>query len=95
MASNDGTAVSSSNMSFGKRPNQKSHSKAVRQATVHENSSKTAAFDQLSARKEVDLRAEEVLDAYCTVMRQNDSKVSLDDEHSVFNLLVKLSQIVA
>ena len=45
--------------------------------------------------KEVDLRAEEILDAYCIVMRKNDPKVNLEKEYSVFNLLAKLSKIVA
>ena len=49
----------------------------------------------MAARKEVDLRAEEVLEAYCIIMRQNNAKVNLDDEHSVFNLLVKISEIAA
>ena len=41
------------------------------------------------------MRAEEVLEAYCMVMRQNNPKINLDQEYSVYNLMAKISKIVA
>ena len=31
--------------------------------------------------KEVDLRAEEILDAYCVIMRKNDPRVNIEKEY--------------
>ena len=45
--------------------------------------------------KEVDLRAEEILDAYCVIMRKNDPRANIEKEYKVYNLMAKLSQIVA
>ena len=47
-------------------------------------------------RKDIDLRPEEVLDAYCIIMKnQNKPGTKQYKESSVFNLLAKLSNLVA
>lgn len=50
--------------------------------------------DQVS-QKDVDLRPEEILDGYCIVMRQANPKLNLNDEYNIYNLLAKLSALVA
>ena len=45
--------------------------------------------------REIDLRAEEILEAYWVIMRKTDPKMNIDTEHTIFNLLAKLSKLVA
>ena len=53
-----------------------------------------ASSDKVS-QKDVDLLAEEILDGYCIVIRQTNPKLNLNDEYKIYNLLAKLSALVA
>ena len=37
------------------------------------------------------MRSEEILDAYCVIMRKNDPRINIEKEYQVYNLLAKLS----
>ena len=41
------------------------------------------------------MTSEEILDAYTVILRKNDPQVNLEKEYVVFNMLAKLSKLVA
>lgn len=49
----------------------------------------------IGLQREVDLRPEEVLDAYWIVMQNSCPGLDLSEEFPVYNLLAKMSQMVA
>jgi len=67
----------------------------ARTAPVSDHSQHAQDVSMSALKKEIDLRAEEVLDSYYHVMKLINAKLNLNKEFAIFNLIAKLSVHVA